>query len=264
MRTYGQTAAGRNLDGREIIFHCRVSRQLDRKPLKHPLLRAGNDPEIWRKMQQSMSDQLPREPLKNASPLPISGIILAGGGSTRMGFDKAMLDYGNGPIVRALIGQLTPWCAEVLVVSSRHAESQFGEARIVPDEREGIGPLMGILSGLEASSSDCCFIIGCDIPDVNIEALLLLYDAVQGADIAALSVAEGCMEPLYAVYRRAVRMEARKLLDAGERKVQALLQSCNTATVTMQDSGWFTNVNTPRDFQRYMEIKTYYSERKTS
>jgi molybdopterin-guanine dinucleotide biosynthesis protein A len=202
-----------------------------------------------------MSAKPPTRLRKNANPLPISGIILAGGRSTRMGSDKAMLDYGNGPIVQALIGQLIPWCAEVLVVSSRHAESQFGGARIVPDEREGMGPLMGILSGLEASERDRCFVIGCDIPHVSIEALMLLYDAVQDADVAALSVAKGHVEPLYAVYRRTVRTMARKLLDGGERRVQALLQSCNTATVTLPDSGWFANVNTPHDFRSYLECR---------
>jgi len=193
------------------------------------------------------------DPEIKTAPLDLAGIILAGGSSSRMGQDKALLDYGNGPAVQSLIGQLNPLCAEVLVVSSRHHAGQFGNVRIIPDEQQGMGPLMGILSGLEAASNELCFVMGCDVPKVNIESIKRLYSDVLKADIAALSLKEGQIEPLYAVYRRSVRIQARTLLDAGKKRVQALFQSCRTVTVNLPESDWLVNVNTPADFQQYMD-----------
>ncbi len=187
----------------------------------------------------------------DTNKIPLAGIILAGGQSRRMGRDKAMLDYGNGPAVLHLARQLEAFCAEVFVVSAQHGAADFNGIRVVADESRDMGPLMGILSGLEASAHEFNFVVSCDIPYVNCQVVQLLCAAVQetGLDIAALSVAPGSIEPLFAVYRKTVRPRARALLACGERRIHALFECCKTRAIFQSDATWFVNVNTPTEYQ---------------
>ena len=181
----------------------------------------------------------------------LTGIVLAGGRSARMQSDKAVLDFGYGPAVLHLLRQLEPHCSRLLVVSSRHHCDSFPLATVVPDFVSDCGPLMGIASGLSATDTELNFVIGCDIPDVNINAFHLLCAAMEDADAAVLSVRENTVEPLYAVYRKSLYAKAMTLLESGMRRADSLLSVCKYKIVECTDTGWYANVNTPEDLAKY-------------
>src|SRR5712692_8592008 len=107
----------------------------------------------------------------NLDAPPISGIVLAGGQSRRMGRDKAFIDFEGAPIVRHVLDRIKKLCAEVIIVTNNaDAYTQFG-TRIVGDVYAGKGSLGGIFSGLQSAREEYALAVACDMPFLN-EGLL--------------------------------------------------------------------------------------------
>ncbi|MCL4167425.1 UNVERIFIED_CONTAM: hypothetical protein GTU68_012318, partial [Idotea baltica] len=100
----------------------------------------------------------------------ITGIILAGGKSSRMGTDKGFLFLNNKPFVQYSIDALMPLVSEIIIVSDNPDYDVFGFKRI-NDSTKNAGPVAGICSGLEASSTDYNLILSCDIPLISSQIL---------------------------------------------------------------------------------------------
>ena len=100
----------------------------------------------------------------------ITGIILAGGKSTRMGTDKGFLLLNNKPFVQYSIDALQPLVSEIIIVSDNPDYDRFGLKRI-NDTIKDAGPVAGICSGLEASSTAYNLILSCDIPLITSKIL---------------------------------------------------------------------------------------------
>lgn len=191
--------------------------------------------------------------------MTITGIVLCGGRSTRMGADKAARPFAGETLIgRAVrvIGEVTD---EVIVVA--RAEQSAAPpfiglpARIVHDPVEDLGPLAGLAAGLAASTTDVNFVIACDMPLIKPAVLQRLWDLRDDADIC-VAVVDGQASPLCAVYRSHVASVAHELLAAGERRVMALLDRVQTKRVDAAalrdidpnlDS--FLSCNTPDELQ---------------
>jgi len=176
----------------------------------------------------------------------ITGIVLCGGRSTRMGQDKASLRFGDETfLARAirLVGEVTD---EVIIVTRPDISADGGgnpfvatgggnpflglPVRLVHDPVAGLGPLAGIAAGLAASTSDVNVVVAVDMPLVRPAVLRRLLDLRDDADIC-LAVINGHASPLCAVYRKTVSAVAQDLLAAGERRVMALLDRVPTTRV---------------------------------
>lgn len=180
----------------------------------------------------------------------ITGIVLCGGQSTRMGQDKALLPFGDETFLARSIRLVGKATNEVIVVGRpdqvfapngggnpflvhRSATREGGvglPVRIAHDPVEGLGPLAGIAAGLAASTSDVNVVVACDMPLVRPAVLRRLIELREDADIC-LAVIDGHASPLCAVYRQSVAGVARDLLAAGERRVMALLDRVQTKRV---------------------------------
>src|SRR4051794_13836057 len=92
-----------------------------------------------------------------------SGWVLAGGRSSRMGRDKALLDLGSGPLAAQVAGLIAQTCGSATLVGdpARYADLGFP---IIPDNAPGLGPLSGIEAALAATASDWNLIVACDMP----------------------------------------------------------------------------------------------------
>jgi molybdopterin-guanine dinucleotide biosynthesis protein A len=104
---------------------------------------------------------------------PVSGIILAGGASRRMGRDKAWIEIEGRPLVERVVERLGLVCKEILLVTNHPEPSKRLGARLVSDTFPGKGSLGGIFSGLEAARFDRAIVVACDMPFLN--AALLRY-----------------------------------------------------------------------------------------
>ena len=161
--------------------------------------------------------------------MTISGIVLAGGRSTRMGQDKASLPFGDETMLGRSI-RIAGSVAEDVLVVARPDQSVPAGVRVVFDPVEDLGPLAAIAVGLSASASELNIIVACDMPLIRPEVLRRLIERRGDADIC-LAVVDGRASPLCAVYRTTVASTAQTLVASGERRVMALLDRVQTKRV---------------------------------
>lgn len=153
---------------------------------------------------------------------PCAGILLAGGQSRRMGQDKAMLPFGSEPLGARLFRLLDAACAEVVVIRDPELGFPVPGARLVSDHYPERGPMEGIASGLEAINSDRALVMACDMPFVSRAIVDRLCTFAPEAPAVVPRGPRG-LEPLLAVYSRALLPDLRRHLEGGERRIQRLL-----------------------------------------
>ena len=182
---------------------------------------------------------------------PATAIILAGGASERMGRDKAMLDIDGRPLIQHLFEQLRPHFEQVLISANDPSEYAFLGVDIVPDQIPGKGPLMGILSALEASRHDINFIVACDMPDLYVPLLHTMMRAANNHD-AVVPRTHLAVEPLFAIYHKRTAPMIRKAMDAGHYSVREAFKTCDIAYVDVEDSQLPRSLNTQEDYQAFV------------
>ena len=185
---------------------------------------------------------------------PLSLIVLAGGSSRRMERDKALLPVGGATLIEYIIAQVKDRFAETLVSVSNPEKYNFLPHKIVVDEKPGFGPMMGIQSALLASTNEKNFVIGCDIPRVNLSFLKKLVKKAENSEIV-IPVSEGRrLEPLFAIYSKSVRPEMRRLLNSGTTSLLPLFELCLTHCMTIEKTAWFKNLNTTEDYENFLKL----------
>ena len=179
--------------------------------------------------------------------------ILAGGRSSRMGTDKALIEVEGSTLLARVASVVAQVCASVTVVGdpNRYGESGFP---VISDRFPGLGPLGGIEAALAATSAEANLIVACDMPNIRADALEELFAA--GGDIAVPRHEDHKLEPLCAVYSVRCHARVREMLESGVRSVNAalrLLESDGFAIryVRVPGDDTFANLNTPDDLAHY-------------
>ncbi|HAF13147.1 MAG TPA: hypothetical protein DHU55_13785 [Blastocatellia bacterium] len=195
----------------------------------------------------------------------IEGFILAGGASRRMGTDKARLTLAGLTFVERIAGELSAVTSSVsLVGSSTSDASQVNlpvDLRRVADVYSRWGALGGVHAALAACSAEWALIVACDFPLVTGELFLRLANLSEDSDAVAPIQNDQIPQPLCALYRREACLgRAQELINSGERKPIALLQSVRTRWVSFDEladlkgaTHFFDNINTPEDYARIVE-----------
>jgi molybdenum cofactor guanylyltransferase len=188
----------------------------------------------------------------------IDGFILAGGASSRMGRDKSRLLLGGRTLVGLVADALSAATPRVRLVSARHEADDFG-LRVIRDIFSHRGPLAGIHAALAHAESAWAFVASCDMPFVTGDLVLRLASYAEADHDAVVPVQpDGRPQPLCALYARdACLAAADELLRAGETRPRALLSRVRTRLVPFgeladlpRSSDFFTNVNTPDDYEK--------------
>lgn len=188
----------------------------------------------------------------------ITGIILAGGKSSRMGTDKGFLELNNKPFVQYSIEALQPLVSEILIVSDNPDYDIFGLKRIT-DDIKNAGPVGGIYSGLEASKSELNLILSCDIPLITSDVLQKLIDAVDDASDIIQAESNGKTMPLIALYKRAIKGQFKRFLEQGERRLRVVVKGCRYNTIVLDKAfqNATLNVNTKEELK---QIENAYND----
>ncbi|MFG6687328.1 molybdenum cofactor guanylyltransferase [Mariniflexile sp. HNIBRBA6329] len=176
----------------------------------------------------------------------ITGIILSGGKSSRMGNDKGFLLYDGKPFVQHSIEVLMPLVSRIMIVSNSEDYDIFGLERI-EDVIENAGPLAGIYSGLKQSSTAYNLVLSCDIPLIKTDILKKLIEAIDDeAEVIQIESQHRNM-PLIALYKKTCEHIFLDLLNAGERRLQFAVNQCKVKNVVLDnEEACFTkNINTP-------------------
>jgi molybdopterin-guanine dinucleotide biosynthesis protein A len=180
----------------------------------------------------------------------ITGIILAGGKSSRMGNDKGFLMLNEKPFIQYSINALQPLVSEIIIVSDNPDYDVFGFKRI-NDAIKNAGPVAGIYSGLEASSTEFNLILSCDIPLINSELLQKLIDSVDDTSEIIQIESQRKSMPLIALYRKQCKDMFYKLLHTDERRLRIAVNTCKSKNIPLEtELELFTmNVNTPNELK---------------
>jgi molybdopterin-guanine dinucleotide biosynthesis protein A len=190
----------------------------------------------------------------------LTGIILAGGRSTRMGRDKALLPMGQQTLIEVVIQRLRPCVERLMVIGGAHNAAHLRDLpveAVVTDVKPGWGPLMGIYTGLMSTETPLNLLLPCDMPWVEGRLIERLVETCHGeVEVVASRHPVNGMQPFPLVcHARACRMIG-ALLDRGARSLEALLQERRARLVTIDEPGlWraFTNVNTLADYAKLAE-----------
>ena len=180
----------------------------------------------------------------------ITGIILAGGKSSRMGRDKGFLTLNNTPFVQYSIDALKPLVSEILIVSDNPDYDVFGLKRI-NDIKKNAGPVAGICSGLEASSTDYNVILSCDIPLITSEIVKKLIASIDAISEVIQVESHGKSMPLIALYKRQVKDKFNRLLQEDERRLRIAIKACKSKNIVLEKAFEIStmNVNTQTELK---------------
>lgn len=148
-------------------------------------------------------------------------VILAGGHSTRMGTNKALLPIENKAVIEYIIDEMYRISDEVVINSNDTAIYSHLGLPIVRDRYLEQGPLAGIEAALSQVDADIFLVTACDTPFVNQQVYLYLLEQIEGFD-AVIPIYRNKMHPLSGVYRKGIVPKLQKQLDKGERKVRLL------------------------------------------
>jgi len=186
--------------------------------------------------------------------------VLAGGQGKRLGMDKATLQIGACSLLDKILATLRGMFPLILLVvqeaGSPLAAREDDEVKVVADVIPGKGPLVGIYTALRNSPAPYVFVMACDMPYPSSRLIRRLLSLAPGREAVVPRRGE-YIEPLFAVYGRAVRAKARSHIEEGRLKIHELVKELDTRYLEEEeiaacDPGFksFFNINTPEDLLR--------------
>jgi molybdopterin-guanine dinucleotide biosynthesis protein A len=186
----------------------------------------------------------------------ISGFVLAGGKSTRMGEDKAFLPFGKAHLIDRALEQVRSVAQEIYVVGPRDRFAAYG--RSVQDQFAGAGPLAGIHAALSRTTTEVNLMLAVDTPLVEEPFLrFLIQQAAAGGTLVTVPQSSDGLHPLCAVYRPGFAQLAEDALKNNRFKIDALFSPAITRIIALDEltaagysSAMFANLNTPEEYQR--------------
>ncbi|MGE5454961.1 MAG: molybdenum cofactor guanylyltransferase [Methylocystaceae bacterium] len=180
-----------------------------------------------------------------------SAVILAGGASTRMQTNKALVELFKGErMIDYVIGRLQPLFDDIVVVTNDPDLYTGIKGKVITDHYPRRGPLSGIHAGLLATAADKALVLACDMPFFSLELAQYMLATVNDWQ-AVVPVFNDRLQSLNAVYHRSVAMEAEGLLLEGHSKLRILFERINYRVLEPDEllpfgdpEKLFTNVNT--------------------
>ncbi len=189
-----------------------------------------------------------------------TAIVLAGGKSTRMGFDKQLLKVDHRRLMDSLTSKLKTEFNEIIIVSNK-PEYYIGiNHKITSDKIIDKGPLAGIHAGLLQASSKYSFVVACDMPNINIEYARYMMKCMNHDNL------DGCVtrftdkiEPFNGFYSRDLVEKIERHIETGRRSINSMLKDLNIKYIEESQArifspNWdmFLNLNTRQDLEEYL------------
>lgn len=188
--------------------------------------------------------------------LKACGVILAGGQSSRMGTNKALLEIEGEPLIQRLARRFIAWFEQVVVVTNTPETYAFLNLPMVGDRIPGLGPLGGLEAGLTASRYEHTFFCAVDMPFVSEGLIRQMLDLAPGHDIV-VPVWNGEFEPMHAVYGHGCLGAISRNLDARRLRLISIFDEVRRRDLTEAEvrrfgdpDRLFFNCNTPEDLQQ--------------
>ncbi len=207
-------------------------------------------------------------------PASLTGVVLAGGLSRRLGQDKALLrlEGEDGPsLLEVILSRLQAVCDELLVVSDGPRPWPELSARIVFDRYPGGGALGGLYTGLLEASFPFILAVACDMPFLSVPLLAYMADLPRRYDVLIPRLHPTGqdlprLEPLHAIYGRPCLEPMRNLLEQGEHRIIRFFPQVYVRYLEPEE--WarfdppglsFRNINTPQDLEEARSLLRHRS-----
>jgi len=193
----------------------------------------------------------------------MTSIILAGGKSSRLGRSKALQVIESKSLIQWVVDRLATFSTEIIIATA-HGEaipcSSAVRIKTVADTYPGKGPLVGIYSGLIASSSSRAIVVGCDTPFLSVGLLEYMTQTLAEFDVALPRIGE-MIEPLCAVYSKNCVAPIQKLLEQNELRISKLLSMVKVRYIKEDEINSFDpehlsffNINSQADLERARKL----------
>lgn len=193
----------------------------------------------------------------------ITGVILSGGKSMRMGVNKSFLKIGNQSIIERVLDLMKSIFQQNILSTNSTPEYEFLNLPMVKDVYKNLGPLSGIHSALLKSSTEKNFVISCDVPLMSKEMIEYLINYKTEKQIL-ITRAAGYLQPLVGVYNKSILPSIEKILmqdsqsTIDKRKhnsIHSLLENVQTeiidpTSLSFYSDELFFNVNKPEDYKQ--------------
>lgn len=202
-------------------------------------------------------------------PIMLTICIQAGGISSRMGQNKALMPFGGTPLILRIVGRVRRAADELWIIANEPEPLNFLELPISADLLPGMGKLGGLYTALSVAGEPLVGVVACDMPFVNptlLRAERLLMEQ-EGVDVVIPRSAEG-LEPQHAVYRRETCLPAvYQALSEGKQRMISWFDAVKVREMPMEeirvydpDGTAFINVNTPAEFQKAEELAKIFDK----
>jgi molybdopterin-guanine dinucleotide biosynthesis protein A len=182
-------------------------------------------------------------------------VIFAGGKSSRMGKDKALLPFGGAQTLIAYqYRRLSPYFS-TLYLSAKESKSDT-QISLIPDLYKEYSPLTGLVSLFESLDAEKLFILSVDAPFIDHTIIQTILDT-QGEYDAVIARNNGEVQPLCGCYSRTVLPKAKAMLQHGEHRLKSLLTQVNTHYVDFHEAVSFMNLNRPEEYEEACRLITF-------
>jgi ribosomal-protein-alanine acetyltransferase len=184
--------------------------------------------------------------------MDITCAILAGGGSTRMGRDKATLTLGDRPLIHHVYEKARKVFKEVIILSKARPGFEGIDAAVLPDLFPIQSPMVGVVSALLYANTPYVFILACDMPALSEKALAYMVDQVRGEDVIIPRTSKG-YEALHAIYGRSCISYFLTAIGRGRLRINDVLAYLRVREVwdhpvfVHKGRSVFTNINVKED-----------------
>ena len=179
-------------------------------------------------------------------------VIFAGGKSSRMGEDKALLPFGSFPTLAEYQYERLSKIFEKIYLSTKSTKFNF-EAPLIQDLYSESSPLVGLVSAFETLDTDEIFILSVDVPFIEENIIKSILKEPSGYD-AVIAKNKGQLQPLCGRYSRSILPLAKAELERGNHKLGILLQQANTSYMAFEEKKAFMNLNHPHEYREALKI----------
>jgi molybdenum cofactor guanylyltransferase len=180
-----------------------------------------------------------------------AGFVLAGGRSSRMGRDKALLTVGNSTLLEVVAARVSAAAGSVMVIGPPERYAFLG-LPVQADLMSDCGPLAGVYTALQTSQADWNLLVACDMPNVTAGFLASLLDAAEATDATVLApTTPAGLHPLCAVYHRRALAGVQSLLERRSYKMHDALNYLHALHWPIEEASLVENINTPAEWNAH-------------
>lgn len=203
----------------------------------------------------------PSEKVDATDATSVTGIILAGGKSRRMGgINKALLRVGRETMIERVCGAVLHVMDKAMIITNTPGDFAFLGLPMFPDIHPNAGSLGGLYTGLIHCTDKLAFLVACDMPFLNPKIMKTMIQLADGYDVVIPNV-DGGLQPLHAIYSTRCTPMIEDLLLHGDLKIIDFLQKVNVREVpeaffkTLDPATRFVmNINSPDDLAKALRI----------